>query len=42
MPLNVDEVVEVRLAEIVKELYTGAQKYYDTLANWNKVEHDKI
>ena len=21
---------------------TGAQKYHDTLANWNKVEHDKI
>ena len=28
--------------KVIDYLYKGGQKYHDTLANWNKVEHDKI
>ena len=33
--------LELALASLIFK-HTGAQRYHDTLANWNKVDHDKI
>ena len=40
--LVITQFFEKRENNVVEEVPTGAQNYYDTLANWNKVEHDKI